>query len=355
MIVANPIYDTIFKRLMENERLAKFFIATLIGEEVVELTVRPQEYTHKDKMLHLHLVRLDYNAVIRTASGELKNVMIEVQKAHDETDLMRFRYYLATQYERKHTIKNEEEEELGTPLPIITIYLLGFKLPEIQAAALKVGRVYTDMTNNTEVNQKSYFIERLTHDSYVVQLTRILPAVRTRLEELLTIFGQTNFVNDTGTLKELNEVFNSQEVQEMANELQRYGSNGAIRKELDNEHEYLRIMDALFGEGRRKLEKTVKQLEETTCQLEETACQLEQEKRQAKDAVRLRKNIEKQVKDAEKQRMNAEKQVKDAEKQVKENEIIVGKTIQLLLKNGMDISEIARQLNITTNDVEKYV
>ncbi len=26
MVIANPIYDVVFKRLMENERVAKFFI-----------------------------------------------------------------------------------------------------------------------------------------------------------------------------------------------------------------------------------------------------------------------------------------------------------------------------------------
>jgi hypothetical protein len=28
MIIANPIYDVVFKRMMENERVAKFFIGT---------------------------------------------------------------------------------------------------------------------------------------------------------------------------------------------------------------------------------------------------------------------------------------------------------------------------------------
>lgn len=29
MIIANPIYDVVFKRLMENQRVATFFIVTL--------------------------------------------------------------------------------------------------------------------------------------------------------------------------------------------------------------------------------------------------------------------------------------------------------------------------------------
>ena len=29
MVIANPIYDVVFKRLMENERVAKFFISSM--------------------------------------------------------------------------------------------------------------------------------------------------------------------------------------------------------------------------------------------------------------------------------------------------------------------------------------
>ena len=45
--IANPIYDTVFKYLMENRRVARFFIETLIGEQVTEIAVVPQEYVYK--------------------------------------------------------------------------------------------------------------------------------------------------------------------------------------------------------------------------------------------------------------------------------------------------------------------
>jgi hypothetical protein len=46
MVIANPIYDMVFKRLMENRRVARFFIETLIGEQVEEIAMVPQEYTY---------------------------------------------------------------------------------------------------------------------------------------------------------------------------------------------------------------------------------------------------------------------------------------------------------------------
>jgi hypothetical protein len=47
MIIANPIYDTVFKRMMENRRIARFFVATLIGEPVEEIAMMPKEYTYE--------------------------------------------------------------------------------------------------------------------------------------------------------------------------------------------------------------------------------------------------------------------------------------------------------------------
>jgi len=37
MLIANPIYDTVFKHLLENEKVAKFFISTLLGKTVYSL------------------------------------------------------------------------------------------------------------------------------------------------------------------------------------------------------------------------------------------------------------------------------------------------------------------------------
>jgi hypothetical protein len=34
MVIANPIYDVVFKRMMENDKVAKFFIGTLLEQTV---------------------------------------------------------------------------------------------------------------------------------------------------------------------------------------------------------------------------------------------------------------------------------------------------------------------------------
>jgi hypothetical protein len=67
-------------------------------------------------------------------------------------------------------------------LPITTIYILGFILPEIETACIKVERNYKDMINKTVITKKNRFIECLTHDSYVVQTGRITDRYQTCVE-----------------------------------------------------------------------------------------------------------------------------------------------------------------------------
>ena len=42
MIIANPIYDIVFKRMMENDKVAKFFIGTLIDQPIDTIDLKPQ-------------------------------------------------------------------------------------------------------------------------------------------------------------------------------------------------------------------------------------------------------------------------------------------------------------------------
>ena len=42
--IANPIYNGAFKYLLDDNRVARLFLSTMIGEEIVELTFRPTEH-----------------------------------------------------------------------------------------------------------------------------------------------------------------------------------------------------------------------------------------------------------------------------------------------------------------------
>ena len=73
-------------------------------------------------------------------------------------------------------------------LPITTIYILGFNLSNLESACVHVAREYRDMIDGQPLTTKSNFIEKLTHDSFVVQVNRIAGRFRTPLDKLLSVF-----------------------------------------------------------------------------------------------------------------------------------------------------------------------
>ncbi len=82
MIIANPIYDVVFKSLMEDVEIAKGLISTLTGLDVVELNARPREAVIPVKTdFSVTIYRLDYVALVRDEDGTQRRVLIEVQKA----------------------------------------------------------------------------------------------------------------------------------------------------------------------------------------------------------------------------------------------------------------------------------
>ncbi len=252
MIIANPIYDVVFKQLMQNTRIARFFLETLTGEQIEEVTVKPQEFVYSDELKILAVSRYDFIATITTNEGDHRKVLIEIQKAKNAIDLMRFRNFLAELYKKEDEIKTQSGI-IKKPLPIIAMYLLGFELPGIDAAAVKVARQYTDLLTHKTITNKSEFIERLSHDCYVVQITKIQGKAKNSLEELLSIFEQTNFIDENGTIKEYNYETGNEVIKSILDMLHYAGTDPARRKEIENEQEAWRTIDAMGGERLREL------------------------------------------------------------------------------------------------------
>ena len=79
MLIANPIYDVVFKYLLEDNKIAKLFLGAIIGAQIDKLDFRPQEYSavlekKKSKKLknlspNLTVYRLDFSAKIRNTNG----------------------------------------------------------------------------------------------------------------------------------------------------------------------------------------------------------------------------------------------------------------------------------------------
>ena len=139
MKIANPIYDVVFKYLMDDNKIAKLMISKIIGEEIESLDFQPKESVAKIESptpdseiakASFTVYRLDFAAKIKLSGGDSKQVLIEIQKAKFPTDIMRFRKYLGLQYftDKNITTKNIKGKIRKTALPIVSIYFLGHHL-----------------------------------------------------------------------------------------------------------------------------------------------------------------------------------------------------------------------------------
>ena len=253
MVIANPIYDVVFKRMMENDKVAKFFIGTLLEQTIESVEVKPQEFTYTDKLAGISVFRLDFLATILTKNGQHKKILIEIQKAKNQIDLMRFRNYLAEQYKKEDIVNNEYQI-----LPITTIYILGFNLPEIDSPCLHIERNYNDLIKKEKINVKSDFVEKLTHDSYIVQVAKITNRYQTKLDKLLSVFEQKNFFDKSKIVKEYTHETDIDEVKIITDILHHSGTNPIEKRKIEIEQEAWRSVDAMTEDLREKLEDQIK-------------------------------------------------------------------------------------------------
>ena len=202
MQIANPIYDTVFKYMMSDSRVARTFLSAIIGEKIVEIEFTSTEYTLKagvetsqiDRTLEqITVCRFDFAAKIETGTGEYKTVIIELQKAKFATDIMRFRRYLGLTYQ---SAENTHDERMVKARQIYCIYFLNYEIGLLDSPVIKVDYKVSDLTTGEELDGKNEFIESLTHKTWIVQVRQLKARRRTDLENLLSIFDQHNISND---------------------------------------------------------------------------------------------------------------------------------------------------------------
>jgi hypothetical protein len=205
--------------------------------EINTLEFRPQEFATDPENKTLTVYRIDFKAEIVLSNGEKLIVLIEIQKAKFTTDLIRFRKYLAEQYgSKQNTI---EQDDKTIPLPIITIYFLGYGLDNNKnIPIIRVKRQYLDNYNGDVLQGKELFIETLTHDSIIVQIPALKKQRRNDLEKALSVF-------EVGKVQEvsINEDDYPERYKTVIRQLLRAIADNNIRKTMDIEDEILEDLE----------------------------------------------------------------------------------------------------------------
>ncbi|MFN0202382.1 MAG: hypothetical protein ACKVTZ_12725 [Bacteroidia bacterium] len=313
MHIANPIYDVVFKYLMEDSKIAKLMISSIIGEEISHLRFMSQEFTGEfeekkattkkkgkpkpedklKKRLGLTVYRLDFSAKIKTKEGEEKQVIIELQKAKFPTDIMRFRKYLGDQFSNKENtrrvIVGGRSRKIG--LPIISIYFLGHSLDHTTASVIKVSRQYTDLITNEIIKEKENFIESLTLDSYVIQIPFLTEKKRTELEILLSVFDQSQAIDKDHHILNMEEKDFPKKFSPVIGKLHQAIQDQEVKKRMEIEDNILDELEEMEREI-EELDQKNQQMELKTAQVEQEKAQVEQEKaRVEQENEALRKKI----------------------------------------------------------------
>lgn len=281
--VANPIYDSVFKYLMEDERIAKTLLSALLKKEVLSVTVRPHEYSNTTRDT-LSMFRIDFSATVLEADGSQRVMTIELQKTWLNTETLRFRQYLGLQYNNKGNIRKDSAK--GFAYPLVAVYLLGHRVGDINEPVVYVNhKVYDYDGREVQGGTGNQFVESLTHNSIIVQIPLLHGQVNNRLEKVLSVFDQTRMSADnTQTLAiDENQYADDSDMMYLLHRLTAAAASAEIRQDMNVEDEYYQAIedrDTALMLSEEKVKKQEKQINEQTKQLDEQAQQLNEKNAQ---------------------------------------------------------------------------
>ena len=335
MTIANPIYDTVFKYLMEDERIARTILSALLKEEIVKVEVRPHEYSNGQKE-SLSIFRIDFGATVRDASGEEQLILIELQKTWLPTETLRFRQYLGVHYQNPKNIVSDSPDRHA--LPMVAVYLLGHSVGEIEEPVVYVRHQAFDYDGRPVVRGiPNRFVDSLNHNSIIVQIPRLHGKVNNRLDKVLSIFDQSHVCTDNQHYLNLDEkAFDlaDADMQPIFHRLLMAASNIEMRQNMNVEDEYYSIIKEQEGKVyglERDLAEKIGEIAEKNNQLAEKNNQL-----------------------AEKNNQLAEKDGQLAEKnnQLAEKDGQLAMLVKMLLQSGQTVNAIAENLHIDIESIK---
>ena len=342
--VANPLYDAVFKYLMEDERIARTILSALLKKKVLSVKTRRNEYANLTRHEAISMFRIDFAATVVDEDGAPHLMLIELQKTWLPTETLRFRRYLALQY-------NNEENMLSEPparyaIPMVAIYLLGHRVGNISTPVIYVNHQAYDYDNNVVTEgMPDPFVESLQHDSIIVQIPLLHGQVNNRLEQVLSVFDQSNVADDKKVLRIDNDCFEGDnDMQYMVHRLQSAAADPEMRYQMNAEDEYFRELedrDTAIMERDKKLEEQGAKLEEQGAKLEEQGAKLEEQGAK----------LEEQGAKLEEQGAKLEEQGAKLEEQ----EDMLRVMIKSMMETGRSIEEIAKMLGKSKEEIVKII
>lgn len=243
--VANPLYDSVFKYLMEDDRIAKTILSALLKKKVLGVEMRRNEYTNLTRVEGISMFRIDFAATVVDEEGVPRLMLIELQKTWLPTETLRFRRYLALQYNNMENMLPEDKQKYA--IPMVAIYLLGHKIGNVDTPVFYVNHQAYDYDGNLiSKGMPDPFVESLQHDSIIVQIPLLQGKIHNnRLERVLSVFDQTNTIDDKKVVKVDDGQFEGDdEMEYIVRRLQSAAADPKMRQQMNVEDEYFKEIEA---------------------------------------------------------------------------------------------------------------
>jgi phosphotransferase system IIA component len=384
LVIPNPIYDVVFRYLMQDYESAMIILSTLINEKIKKLDFQPLTFAKKttvaeyneqieqkinkrfeaekqkiiannslselDKTIAINeitikdpvtgkdvkLLHLDFAAVIEKENGEEEMVMIELQKVAMETDIFRFKQYIAENFQKKRKITQTDPDtgqvvEVELPYRLIPIFILNFKIEdEISDLVIKTRRVKTGIFTDKEMDKKNDFIDHLSYELYVVQLPYLQQVEKLDFEHIE--YKQKLFA--------LLKLFDQQ------------------AKKTDNEYR-LRLFRKLFPGF---LDRVIQRLQTADIDNPNLEKQMQAEDYYLKPLLQRdnkiswlllnKKQIEKELKENKKTLEDNKKALEDKDKALEDKDKVIYQLAEILKANGISNEEIYEKTGLPIDKIK---
>ena len=298
--VANPLYDAVFKYLMEDDRIAKTILTALLKKKVIDVKIRRNEYANLTRRESISMFRIDFAATVLDEDNQPHLMLIELQKTWLPTETLRFRRYLALQYNNEENMLKEEHEKYA--IPMVAIYLLGHCVGKIEEPVIYVNHhAYNYDGKKVEEGIPDPFVESLQHDGIIVQIPLLHGRVNNLLEKVLCLFDQTNVADNKKVIKVDDKQFEGDnDMEYIVRRLQSAAADPDMRYQMNAEDEFFKELEA-------------------------------------RDSLIMEKDG----------------QLKEKDGQLKEKDEMLRKMIKGMQENGMSLDAIAGMLNKTVDEVKQ--
>ncbi|OFY94567.1 MAG: hypothetical protein A2491_20685 [Bacteroidetes bacterium RIFOXYC12_FULL_35_7] len=168
-------------------------------------------------------------------------------------------------------------------------------------------RDYIDLSTGDTIIEKEYFIESLTHDSFIIQIPYLKDNRKTGLLKVLSIFDQSNREQDFHILNVDEKEFPGK-YRDIIRRLQQANSDSDVRQQMGVEDIYI--------EDFRQTERYIEMMKET---IEENKKTIEESKKTIEEKVKLIEDNNKLIEDKDKLIEDKDKLIEELKKQLKSN------------------------------------